>query len=126
MHTIENIPPTTTMAPPQKKGCLSMPPKLQASHHYLNSFIHRIDQDTDPSCRIGCETYENPQYILETCPKNEPFCRKIQQFFADKKPHLNYETLLGFINTAIDTRTQFKIRNLTAKILLQSALTDIV
>lgn len=99
--------------------------RLRSGHHYLNSFNHRIDPEADPSCRYGCEAIENPQHILETCPRNEIPRRKIRQFFSDKKLEFNFETMIG-LNPTLDTSTQLKIRNLTAKFLIKTSLTDII
>jgi ribonuclease HI/exonuclease III len=99
--------------------------RLRSGHHYLNSFHHRINPEADPSCRYGCEAIENPQHILISCPKNEPFRHKLRQMFLANQLEFNYETMLG-LNTSIDAKTQFKIRDLTAKFLTKTSLTSIV
>lgn len=99
--------------------------RLRSGHHYLNSFHHRINPEADPSCRYGCEAIENPQHILISCPKNEPFRHKLRQMFFANQLEFNYETMLG-LNTSIDAKTQFKIRDLTAKFLTKTSLTSIV
>ncbi|KZS12014.1 Uncharacterized protein APZ42_023101 [Daphnia magna] len=38
--------------------------RLRSGHTHLNSFSHRIDPDSDPSCRYGCTAMENAQYIV--------------------------------------------------------------
>ncbi|KZS01741.1 Uncharacterized protein APZ42_001503 [Daphnia magna] len=99
--------------------------RLRSGHHYLNAFNHRINMEADPSCRYGCNAIEDPRHILVECPKNERARQKMRQLFNNKKLVFNFETLLG-LNTNLDTRTQFLIRNELATFLKQTALTSIV
>ncbi|KZS03634.1 Uncharacterized protein APZ42_033627 [Daphnia magna] len=99
--------------------------RLRSGHHYLNAFNHRINMEADPSCRYGCNVIEDPRNILVECPKNERARQKMRQLFNNKKLVLNFETLLG-LNTKLDTRTQFLIRNELATFLKQTGLTSIV
>ena len=99
--------------------------RLRSGHHRLNSFSHRIDHEVDPSCRYGCEAIENTEHILLNCPKNEPHCLKIRQLCLDNSLELNSETILG-LNTSLDTKTELKIRDLTAIFLSKSGLINIL
>ncbi|XP_045022876.1 uncharacterized protein LOC116932420 [Daphnia magna] len=99
--------------------------RLRSGHNRLNAFNHRIDPEADPSCRFGCAAIENTRHILESCPRNEEFRLKIRQFFSDRNLELNANTILG-LNPAVDTDSQFKIRNLTTQFLTQSVLINII
>jgi ribonuclease HI len=99
--------------------------RLRSGHHNLNSFKHRIDQEADPSCRYGCEEIENPLHVLTVCPKSEPFRHKLHRMLQDNRLELSLDNVLG-LNTAIDTRTQFKIRDMTADFLKKASLTKII
>jgi hypothetical protein len=96
--------------------------RLRSGHHYLNSFNHRIDQEADPSCRHGCEEIENPLHVLTVCPKFEPFRHKLRRMLQDYRLEFS---LVG-LNPTIDTRTQFKIRDITADFLKKASLPKIV
>jgi hypothetical protein len=85
--------------------------RLRSGHNRLNTFNHRIDPEADPSCRFGCTAIENTRHVLESCPRNEEFLLKIRQFFSARNLDLNANNMLG-LNPAIDSDSQFKIRNL--------------
>nr|CAH0105188.1 unnamed protein product [Daphnia galeata] len=99
--------------------------RLRSGHNRLNAFNHRIDPEADPSCRFGCTAIENTRHVLESCPRNEEFLLKILQFFSARNLDLNANNMLG-LNPAIDSDSQFKIRNLKTQFLTQSALINII
>ncbi|EFX83593.1 hypothetical protein DAPPUDRAFT_239595 [Daphnia pulex] len=86
----------------------------------------RIDPEADLSCRFGCAAIGNTRHILESCLRNEEFRLKIRQFFSDRNLELNANTSMLGLNPAIETDSQFKIRNLTTQFLTQSALINII
>lgn len=96
---------------------------LRARHHYLNSFAQRINQENDPSCRLGCQAIENSQHVLLACPVNEHYHLEFRLFLAGKNLEANLDNLLG-LNTSVSTQTQIRIRDLLAKFLAKTSLTD--
>nr|CAH0109852.1 unnamed protein product [Daphnia galeata] len=109
---------------PTRKIAISLH-RLRSGHNYLNSFNHRIDTGADPSCRFGCEAIENSQHILIDCPKNELARTQLRRLTTTNKIPMDVETLTG-LNSSIDTKKQFAIRNLVARFLEKTALTDII
>jgi hypothetical protein len=85
-----------------------------------------MDSEADPSCRFGCAAIGNTRHILESCPRNEEFRLKIRQFFSDRNLELNANTSILGLNPAMETDSQFKIRNLTNQFLTQSTLINII
>lgn len=96
---------------------------LRAGHHYLNSFAQRINQENDPSCRLGCQAIENSQHVLLACPVNEHYHLEFRLFLAGKNLEANLDNLLG-LNTSVSIQTQIRIRDLLAKFLAKTSLTD--
>ena len=99
--------------------------RLRSGHHYLNSFNHRIDQEADPSCRYGCEEIENPLHVLTVCPKFEPFRLKLRRMLQIYRLEFSLDNLLG-LNANLDTKTQFKKRDMTADFIKKASLPKIV
>ena len=69
--------------------------RLRSGHTYLNAFLHRIDQNADPSCRRGCEALENVQHVLLDCRSLDEHRRKIVSFFSSnyKKCLYNFKSI---------------------------------
>ena len=99
--------------------------RLRSGHHSLNSFAHRIDREADPSCRHGCEALENESHCLISCPAYHIHRQKLQTFLTSQNLQLTLPTILG-LNSDIELRVQFKIRNSIANFLIQSSLIHII
>ncbi|XP_045027933.1 uncharacterized protein LOC123471099 [Daphnia magna] len=99
--------------------------RLRSGHHSLNSFRHRIDQEADPGCRYGCKEIEDSQHALLVCPKHETHRSNLRLFLSGNHFTFDQDTILG-LNLALDPRTQFKIRNLLAKFLVQSGVISLI
>ena len=99
--------------------------RLRSGHHRLNSFAHRIDREADPSCRHGCEALENESHCLISCPAYHIHRQKLQTFLTSQNLQLTLPTILG-LNSDIEPRVQFKIRNSIANFLIQSSLIHII
>ena len=99
--------------------------RLRTGHHFLKSFGHRIDQGEDPSCRHGCEAIENESHCLLVCPEYQPYRNKLQTFLVSQKLPFDLDTTLG-LRTDVDSRVQFKIRNLLVAFLLKTKLVSII
>lgn len=91
----------------------------------LNAFLHRIDQNADPSCRRGCEALENVQHVLLDCRSLDEHRRKIVSFFSSNSLHLDLTSLLG-LNLQIPVSCQFRIRNLLTQYLAQTKLIEFI
>lgn len=99
--------------------------RLRSEHTYLNAFLHRIDQNADPSCRRGCEALENVQHVLLDCRSLDEHRRKIVSFFSSNSLHLDLTSLLG-LNLQIPVSWQFRIRNLLTQYLAQTKLIEFI
>ncbi|KZS18323.1 Uncharacterized protein APZ42_015528 [Daphnia magna] len=86
---------------------------------------HRIDQEADPGCRYGCKEIEDSQHALLVCPKHETHRSNLRLFLSGNHFTFDQDTILG-LNLALDPRTQFKIRNLLAKFLVQSGVISLI
>ncbi|XP_045023504.1 uncharacterized protein LOC123467775 [Daphnia magna] len=99
--------------------------RLRSGHNYTNAFNHRIDHEADPSCRQGCEALEDVKHILIDCPAFDLHRHKLRQLLATKNLNFDTHTILG-MNPLADPATQYKIRDLLGRFLIQTALIHII
>jgi len=100
--------------------------RLRNGHTHLNEFIFsRIDEGTDPSCRLGCEALENIYHVLFDCVHHDQARRKLASYFHGKNITFDLKSVLG-LNLALDRATQCKISDLLSDYILASKINEIV
>ncbi|KZR98941.1 Uncharacterized protein APZ42_005407 [Daphnia magna] len=84
--------------------------RLRSDHNRLNAYISRIDMDTDPLCRHGCQDIENANHILTTCEKYTNKYLPIKKFFQDNNLNWCSSNILG-LNFTLSKSLQLLIRD---------------